>query len=74
MSKLRNHLIEAVNRQLTRPDDIANEIEGMFDTMLFQLDTIIDMKAIDHNVKKKIGRITSDMRKLKFEITDNIRS
>ena len=75
MSKLREHLInEMINSPLNNPQDIAKQVEGTFEDMLFQLETIVDMEALNMNLKKKLSKEMTALRRLGMEVSKEIKA
>lgn len=73
MSKIREILYEMLNNPSNNPDDIAKEIEGTFEDILFQLESISEMQAINFNVRKKVRKELTVLRNLSVEITKDIK-
>lgn len=73
MSKLSEHLNE-INNFNNTPDSVAKNVDGTFEDILFQLESIADMGAINFNIRKKLRKSISDLRKLGIEISHDIRS
>ena len=73
MSKLKEHLTEANNLNNINPDQVAKEVEGAFEDILFQLETIADMDAVHFNISKKLRKSVSDLRKLGMEVSKSIK-
>jgi len=73
MSNIREYLKEILNGRNT-PKDIANDVDKMFEDIQFQLETISEMEIINFNIRKKVHRIISDLRKLGAEVDKDIRN
>ena len=75
MSKLKEHLLnEMINSPLNNPQDIAKQVEGTFEDMLFQLETIVDMEALNMNLKKKLSKEMTALRRLGMEVSKEIKA
>lgn len=70
MSKLRDHLTESSNNS---SENLTRELEGMFEDIFFQLDTVAEMKAINFNLSRKLRKTVADLRRVSEEIYKDVR-
>lgn len=73
MSKLKEHLTEANNLNNIPKDQVAKEVDGAMEDILFQLEVMADMDAVHFNVSKKLRKTISDLRKVGMEVSKSIR-
>jgi len=73
MSKLKDHLNEMFNNT-NNPNDIAKNVEGTIEDILFQLESIADMDALGFNTSKKVHKAVVNLRKLGHEIVKDIKT
>jgi len=73
MSKLSDKLNEARANTRSTSDELAHEIQGTFEDLLFQFEMIAEMDALSFNVSKKVRSAVSDMRKLSNEVVKDIK-
>lgn len=66
MSNLSDHLLE-VNDRNTR-DDVAEQLGGYFEDVLFTLESIEDMFVVPQKIKSKIRKIRKDISTIQHEI------
>ena len=79
MSKLRDELNE-INTGMSNnagfrnnPDNIAKEVEGTFEDILFQLESIAEMDAVSFNTSKRIHKAVVTLRKLGNDVVKDIK-
>ena len=67
-------LSEALNNPSNNPDNTAREVEGTFEDITFQLETIAEMDAVNFNVTKRVRKVIVELRKLGFDVSKSIKS
>lgn len=66
MSKLKDHLTE-VNDRNTQ-EDVARQLDGYFEDVLFTLESIEDMFAVPPKIKTKIRKVRKEMLTIQGEL------
>ena len=74
MSKMKKYLEESINGPSNKSEDMVKKIEDVFEDILFQLETIADMKTLNFNVKRKILKNIAELRKVGFEVSKDLGS